>query len=329
VGLYFTDQKECKTIFGLIGKNEDALTYGLGYLFSKNKSFLIEFLKEAKIFKRKQGKNYEKEIKDYNIILQEHQKGSTGRKDIVIRNPVMRIVVEAKIGGAIPNAAQIENYSLNNIPEWKNHKLRKIVVLTKVPINISKEYGDLIAEIKKLKLDIDIISVQWFQIQNLVNKFADKEFKDYYITIKEDYKMKYIEEEVLIVKTIKGTTYKVCNQDGMGFYIAGQEKNKRTYRESLFFLACYGKQRTATKTGEYIRRIISHELMSAEEILALPDDNALKKAFINQITFFNNDKKAKSLHVFKLGTKIRIPKKHQTFKSAEKDYALLDKFLAE
>jgi len=130
------------SIFRLIGKNEDALTYALAYAFEMNHPLLIDFLKEIKVLEAKQGRSYR--LKNLKICLQEHDfNGKAGRRDIAIEFDDTRVVIEAKIDGSIPTEDQVLKYTLTRDEDendidfnyinqvWGPFKKRYIITLTK------------------------------------------------------------------------------------------------------------------------------------------------------------------------------------------------------
>lgn len=71
---------------------------------------------------------------DYSAHLQEVTAPGFGRRDIVIQDGGMRIVLEAKIGDAEPTANQLLMYGAeDNL--WNQYKTRGVVALTQVELS--------------------------------------------------------------------------------------------------------------------------------------------------------------------------------------------------
>ncbi|MBK7446218.1 MAG: hypothetical protein IPJ45_09380 [Ignavibacteria bacterium] len=320
------------SFFRLIGNNEDALTFALGYLFFVNRSFLIKILKECKVLKSLQGKNYEKVFKDYYVKLQDRKDISIGgRKDIVIETSDnnYRIVIEAKIGSGIPNIDQVTKYTLTQKDsklidyefikkEWGSFQKKYLIVLTNENVSIEK-YKLIQDLIHKENINIIISVFNWYDVIEVVNNWKEEnvirnnksiEFLFFLNELKKFmkgvYKMKHFQEEVLCRHVLKDSTYQIFkgNED-IGFYFDG--KSNRTYKSSLFFAGCYGPSRSKIRTGEYIRRIDKFEEMTIEEIL---NHDKMKSQFEIQQKLGKDSIDPKSiLKVFTLGKGFLSPKK--------------------
>lgn len=339
---------EIHSLFRLIGKNEDALTYSLGYLLSKNIDFLVEFLKICGVLPRKRGAQYQKNVEGAEVRLQElRDRSEGGRKDITIeRRDYLRVVIEAKVDGSIPSSKQLAKYSVthgsNGVldpkfvhKEWGSFKDRHLLTLTRAPVPKS-QYSVLRKEIQQAGIGIQIRSVQWCDISGLVDRWKRQEngqdllwhqlLKEFRLFLKEDYKVKYFEEEVIHVHVLKNLIYPMCNIDPLGYYFDG--KPDRKYRKSLFFVPCYGQARKATKTAEFIRYIDNYELLSGPEILKRQLTDPMRKAFEEQVAKWPEDKRRDRIHVFTLGAKIPIPVIKQKFSGPNRGYNKIDFFLS-
>ena len=114
-----------QSIFRLAGRDEDALTYALGYLLSHDREFcvkLVRLLGVARGHTLKTG---------YSVHLQEVTDRGFGRRDIVIDDCEARIVLEAKIGGAEPTPDQLLKYAKDK-EAWSGYKRKGLVALTQV-----------------------------------------------------------------------------------------------------------------------------------------------------------------------------------------------------
>ncbi|MBM3120084.1 MAG: hypothetical protein FJ008_06815 [Chloroflexi bacterium] len=218
-------RESCHSIFRLIGKNEDALTYALGYLLAHDKRLCLDILKCKNIFEKKRGKNWDKLLKDYSIHLQEVTEPKGGRRDIVIHAPNLRVVIEAKIGGTIPSIEQIRKYT----EEFRDHKedRKAIVALTRdtrpaeIEHQISRECATE---------GINFYTLRWHEVYEIVRKRSHSGmdstelsylYNEFIRFFKEDYDMKYYEHEVRV-------------QDV-------DEENAKIYREGRMYIGSYSE----------------------------------------------------------------------------------------
>ena len=85
------DTAPVQSIFRLVGSDEDALTYALGFLLAYAPTFCAKIVRRFGVAPRKTFK------RGYSIHLQEVTDPGFGRRDIVIEARGMRIVIEAKM----------------------------------------------------------------------------------------------------------------------------------------------------------------------------------------------------------------------------------------
>ena len=99
--------RKIKTPFGLLGTNENALTFSLGYLYSVCPEFLRKTLYKLDIKNLRHTR-----FADIEISLQKNRaEDKHGITDIEIRLPGMfHIIIEGKIGFGVPRIEQCEQY---------------------------------------------------------------------------------------------------------------------------------------------------------------------------------------------------------------------------
>ena len=185
-----------QSIFRLVGSDEDALTFALGFLLAHDHIFCAKLIRHLNIAPRRVFKP------GYSVYLQEVTDSDFGRRDIVIEDGRMRIVLEAKIKGVEPSADQLLKYGAEH-KLWNQYKIRGIVALTQV------ELGAATTEEVKAKLTeqgIRFTSVQWHEVIDLALKHRppdDSEVSRYLFDafiryIRRDYQMGYYDAELLI-----------------------------------------------------------------------------------------------------------------------------------
>lgn len=199
-----------QSIFRLAGSDEDALTYGLGFLLAYDRNFCAELVRHLGVAPHRSLGS------DYSVHLQEVTAPGFGRRDIVIEDSGMRIVLEAKIGGAEPTAEQLGKYA-DEDDIWKRFKTRGVVALTQVELSTATR-EKVRAKLSKKSIQFSI--VQWHEIVDLalrhrpsdgseVSRYLFDEFINY---IMRDYRMGYYDAEILIqdVNPLNAKVFKEC-----------------------------------------------------------------------------------------------------------------------
>ena len=141
---------------------------------------------------------------DYSVHLQEVTAPGFGRRDIVIEDSEMRIVLEAKIGGSEPTAEQLGKYA-DEDDLWKKFKTRGVVALTQV--ELSTETKDEVRAILSEKaIPVQFNNVQWHEVVDLALNYRPTDgsevsrylFDEFIRYIMRDYRMGYYDAEILI-----------------------------------------------------------------------------------------------------------------------------------
>lgn len=100
--------REIISPFGLLGSDENALSFALGYTLQQSPDLLHWFLKEIGIKGIRRSS-----LKNIRLDLQRHRSGDAkaGITDIEIRLPgSFHIIIEAKVGLGIPSIYQCQKY---------------------------------------------------------------------------------------------------------------------------------------------------------------------------------------------------------------------------
>ncbi len=106
-----------RTVFDLLGKKENDLTYSLGWGLGQSDTFVQRLLRE--VFADKQAGELQA------LRLQEFLPGS-GFTDIEIETNKVALVLEAKVGWSLPEKAQLERYA----PRLKSAEIGQILVVS-------------------------------------------------------------------------------------------------------------------------------------------------------------------------------------------------------
>ena len=109
-----------ETVFDLLGRNENDMTYALGWGLSRNAALLAAFVDRVAPGARVQ--------EPVVVDLQEYDSVDGGFTDIEIQNPDLHVIVEAKRGWNPPGEAQLRRYEARF--ERAGRALRVLVVLT-------------------------------------------------------------------------------------------------------------------------------------------------------------------------------------------------------
>ena len=185
-----------QSVFRLAGSDEDALTFALGFLLAHDTVFCAKLLKGLGVAPRRHFKD------GYSIHLQEVTERGFGRRDIVIEGSGLRIVLEAKVGGAEPTVGQLVKYAAES-DLWKQYDTRAVVSLTQV--ELSAATVDKVRS-KLSKLNIHFFAIQWHQVVDLVMSYTPSNdsaisrylFNEFVQYIRSDYQMGYYDAEILI-----------------------------------------------------------------------------------------------------------------------------------
>jgi hypothetical protein len=119
------NQRVVSSPFGLLGTDENALSFALGYAFQQCLPFLQWFLREIGI----QGV-HNTTLRKARISLQRHRSGKSGQgiTDVEIHLPgYFHVVIEAKVGLGVPSIQQCCKY----LPRFHqtNEPIQKLVAL--------------------------------------------------------------------------------------------------------------------------------------------------------------------------------------------------------
>ena len=219
-----------QSIFRLAGSDEDALTYALGFLLAHDPQFCTKLVRLLRVGPRHSLS------RSYSIHLQEVTGPRFGRRDIVIEDSGVRIVLEAKVGGAEPTDAQLLMYAEEE-DLWNQYSTRGLVALTQVKLAParSERLRSRLAE-KKICFN----TVQWHQIVDLAlghRPFVDSGelrylFDEFISFIRKDYRMGYYDAEILIqdVNALNAKIFK----EGWMYVTAPKDKKAPLYFAPYF-----------------------------------------------------------------------------------------------
>ena len=181
----------------MVGNDEDALTFALGFLVANSPYLCTKLMRTLGINLRRPL------VDDYSVHLQEVTAPGFGRRDIVIEvSGKIRVVLEAKVGGAEPSVQQLTKYAKEK-ELWRSFQTRAIAALTQVKL------AEATAEVVQSELGnhgIQFLEVQWHEIMDLVlghKARNESEITRYFLGefiryLRSDYHMGYYDAEVLI-----------------------------------------------------------------------------------------------------------------------------------
>ena len=185
-----------QSFFRLVGKDEDALTYALGFLLARESAFCASMVRRLGVFPRYSVGS------EYSVHLQEITDSKFGRRDIVIEDRSMRLVLEAKIGGAEPTTEQLLKYA-DEEGLWNTFDIRGVVALTQIEMAATArdEVSRKLAR-KKIKFN----NCQWSEVLDLALNFRSPDnsdvslylFHEFIRFIRKDYSMGYFDAEIHI-----------------------------------------------------------------------------------------------------------------------------------
>ena len=190
------DTAPVQSIFRLAGNDEDALTYALGFLLARDHNFCAQLVRRLRVAPRRPLSS------GYSVHLQEITAPGFGRRDIVIQDGAMRIVLEAKIGGAEPTTGQLRKY-VDECKLWNKFTIRAVVALTQVELSAATKKGFQAILSEKA---IQFSNIQWHEVVDLALSYRHSDgseasrylFDEFIRYIMRDYRMGYYDAEILI-----------------------------------------------------------------------------------------------------------------------------------
>ena len=279
------DTAPVQSIFRLAGSDEDALTFALGFLLAHDPIFCTELLRRTGVVPRRSVKP------DYAIHLQEVTAPGFGRRDIVIQGDGIRVVVEAKIGGAEPSAEQLLKYGAES-SLWDQFTTRVVVALTQVELSASVREK---VRSTLSKQGIRFSNVQWHDVVALaishrpsgdseVLKYLFDEFIRY---IRRDYRMGYYDAEILI-QDVNPLNAKIFKEGWM--YVTSPKDKK-----APLYFAPYFTGQSANRGISMISRVVDAEiavLADKQDVVEDPPSDEHLQQWSNGLTELRERAKA-------------------------------------
>jgi hypothetical protein len=146
--------KPIETIFELLGKKENNITYSVGWALYRSPAFLKQFIKEAMGVK---------DSKHATQLRLQHFHRKKGITDIEILCPnAFHVIVEAKCGWYLPEYRQLEKYAFR-FKKSDEGSRRKIVVLSEC----SGEYAKGQLQAHKIR-GVPIESLSWKSLNQMI-----------------------------------------------------------------------------------------------------------------------------------------------------------------
>lgn len=149
--------KEIHTVFQLLGKRENDLTFSLGWALSQSPRFLTALLQSTLSLKPT--------LENITIRLQESE-GATGITDIEIESPgQFFLIVEAKCGWNLPGKAQLEKYARRKGFKINQNVPHKILVLSEC------SHGFAVSHLTTTNINgTEVEPISWKQIHEVAIK---------------------------------------------------------------------------------------------------------------------------------------------------------------
>ena len=186
--------------FGLLGTDENALSFALGYTFQQSLPLLQWFLRQIGIA----GVHYSS-LQNARIDLQRHRSGDAGQgiTDIEIHLPgYYHIILEAKVGMGVPTIDQCRKY----LPRFKatNEPIQRLVAMVQsTDQSFVTSYGKQDKQLYKR-----LVGFNWPQLfpecvrlmlSNSVTPHSKQWVRAFYSFLDQEYGMKAFTTEVWIL----------------------------------------------------------------------------------------------------------------------------------
>lgn len=186
--------------FGLLGTDENALSFALGYTFQRCPPLLQWFLKQIGV----QGVHI-KSLRNARIDLQRHRSGVSGQgiTDIEIHLPGhFHVIIEAKVGLAVPTIEQCCKY----LPRFNktNEPIQKLVALVQsTDDSFVTNYAQVDSALSKRLVRFVWPTLITECIRIMITKSVQPEAKawvrSFYRFLDQEYRMKAFTTEVWIL----------------------------------------------------------------------------------------------------------------------------------
>lgn len=207
--------------FGLLGTDENALSFALAYTFQQCPPLLHWFLGQIGI-SGVRGKTLEKA----RIELQSHREAGQGITDIEIRlDDYFHVIVEAKVGLAVPSLEQCQKY-LTRFDDKKDPKQKLVALVESPDTSFIKRYKKVDPRLAKL-----LVLFPWSDLlpECLGLVFSDSVkpeskhwVRSFYRFLDQEYRMKAFTTEVWILPV---ETTQPLWKNGMTFWEIHQKYN--------------------------------------------------------------------------------------------------------
>ena len=260
-----------QSIFRLVGSDEDALTYALGFLLSRDAVFCRAFTRLLGVKTRSLFKF------GYAVHLQEVTEPGFGRRDIVIEASGNRIVIEAKIGDAEPTAEQLLKYGAED-DLWDKYATGTVVALTQVKLSVATKQQ---VRSKLCQKGIQFFEVQWHEVLELALRHRPSDdspimrflFDEFIRYTRKDYRMGYHDAEV----SIQDVNPKNAAIYEKGWIYVTSLKDKKAPLYFAPYFSGRGDDSGITKISRVkdVREVVLAEVDKVEDLPARPSDDQL------------------------------------------------------
>ena len=260
-----------QSIFRLVGSDEDALTFALGFLLSRDAVFCQRLIRLLGVTTRKPFKL------GYAVHLQEVTEPGFGRRDIVIEDSGSRIVIEAKIGGAEPSAEQFLKYAAED-KLWEQYATGVVVALTQVELSRATREKVLF---KLAEKGIQFFDAQWHDIFELVLRYKPSEdspitsflFDEFIRYIRRDYHMGYYDAEIS-VQDVNPLNAKIYDEGWM-YVTSLKDKKAPLYFAPYFSGIGDNSGITMISRVKDVQEVILAEANNVEDLVVPPSEDHL------------------------------------------------------
>ncbi len=189
-------QRAVTSPFGLLGTDENSLSFALGYSFQQCLPLLQWFLKEIDIHGLRRST-----LRKARIVLQRHRTGECGITDIEIHLPGhFHVIIEAKVRLEVPTLQQCAKY----LPYLEDEPIRKLIALVQTPHDsfINKYMHDEPSLKRLLKLfnwsKLFPVCIR-IMLGNSIDPEARAWVRSFYRFLDQEYEMKAFSTEVWIL----------------------------------------------------------------------------------------------------------------------------------
>lgn len=151
----YIGRRPVETVFDLMGTNEDDLTYALGWGLKQSPSLTQDLVEMLRL----------EAVGSLRTVRLQQSERLAGRTDIELDFDEAQVIIEAKIGWALPRAGQLDQYAGR---ELVDERKRLLVVLSEATETYARGKGGLPLTVS----EVPVVYLRWSDVIDKVKSAA-------------------------------------------------------------------------------------------------------------------------------------------------------------